>query len=163
MTLWDIYDAWTDTTLDAPARDNGTHAERIEELKGYVDGCSGYDCWDCAPLTDEEAEKIVNCYEHDGADADELKEIYHVRTYKIEVRHLTDDYSWTEWQTMDETVDALTSEDAREELDPDYVKSISTYLDENGDAASYEETEIYISPRGQVLVDEDDFSFSVED
>ena len=80
MTLWDIYDAWTDTALDAPARDNGTHAERIEELKGYVDGCSGYDCWDCAPLTDEEAEKIVNCYEHGGAGTDELKEINHVRT-----------------------------------------------------------------------------------
>lgn len=30
MTLWDIYDAWTDTALDAPARDNGTHAERVE-------------------------------------------------------------------------------------------------------------------------------------
>lgn len=106
MTLWDIYDAWTDTALDAPARDNGTHAERIEELIDYTDACSFRDCWDCAPVSDEEAEKIVGCYEHGGAGADELKEIYHVRTYKIEVRHLTDDHSWTEWQTMDETVDA---------------------------------------------------------
>ena len=160
MTLLDIYDAWTDTALDAHARDNGTHAERIEELKGYVDGCSSYDCWDCAPLTDEEAEKIVNCYEHGGADTDELKEINHVRTYKILVRHIVDD-SWTEWQTMDETVDALTADDANSELDSDYIKSISTYLDENGDAVPYEETEICISHRGQVLLDDDDvYSFA---
>lgn len=46
MTLWDIYDAWTDTALDAPARDNGTHAERIEELIDYTDACSFRDCWD---------------------------------------------------------------------------------------------------------------------
>lgn len=163
MTLWDIYDAWTDTALDAPARDNSTHAERIEELIDYTDACSFRDCWDCAPVSDEEAEKIVGCYEHGGAGADELKEIYHVRTYKIEVRHLTDDHSWTEWQTMDETVDAPTSEDVREVLDPDYVKSISTYLDENGDAVPYEETEIYISPRGQWLMDDDGFSFFVEE
>ena len=163
MTLWDIYDAWTDTALYAPARDNGTHAERIEELKGYVDGCSGYDCWDCAPLTYEEAEKIVDCYENGGANVDELKEINHVRTYKIEVRHLTDDYNWTEWQTMDETVDALTAEDAEGGLDDDYIKSISTYLDENGDAVPYEETEIYISARGQVLLDDDDVSFFAEE
>ena len=163
MTLWDIYDAWTDTALDAPARDNGTHSERIEELKGYVDGCSGYDCWDCAPLTDEEAEKIVDCYEHGGAGTDELKEINHVRTYKIEVRHLTDDDNWSEWQTMDETTDALTAEDAEDGLDDDYIKSISTYLDENGDAVPYEETEICISPRGQVLVDDDGVSFFVEE
>lgn len=163
MTLWDIYDAWTDTALEAPARDNGTHAERVEELLDYTDACSFRDCWDCAPVSDEEAEKIVNCYEHGGAGADELQEIYHVRTYKIEVRHLTDDYSWTEWQTMDETVDAPTSEDVREALDPDYVKSISTYLDENGDAVLYEETEIYISPRGQWLMEDDDCSFFVEE
>lgn len=162
MTLWDIYDAWTDTALDAPARDNGTHAERIEELKGYVDGCSGRDCWDCAPLTDEEAEKIVDRYEHGGTGVDELKGIGHVRVYKIEVRHLVDD-NWTEWQTQDETTDALTAEDAEDGLDDDYIKSISTYLGENGDAVPYEETEIYISPRGQVLVDDDDFSFFVED
>ena len=162
MTLLDIYDAWTDTALDAPARDNGTHAERIEELKGYVDGCSSYDCWDCAPLTDEEAEKIVGCYENGGADTDELKEINHVRTYKISVRHIVDD-SWTEWQTMDETVDALTADDANAELDSDYIKSISTYLDENGDAVPYEETEICISHRGQVLLDDDDvYSFAEE-
>ena len=142
MTLWDIYDAWADTALDAPARDNGTHTERIEGLKGYVDGCSCYDCWDCAPLTDEEAEKIVGWHENGGASADELKEINHVRTYKIEVRHLTDDYNWTEWQTMDETTDALTAEDVEDGLDDDYIKSISTYLDENGDAVPYEETEI---------------------
>lgn len=162
MTLWDIYDAWTDTALDAPARDNGTHAERIEELKGYVDGCSGYDFWDCAPVSDEEAEKIVNCYENSGVDVDELKEINHVRTYKISVRHLVDD-SWTEWQTMDETVDALTADDANAELDTDYIKSISTYLDENGDAVPYEETEICIFPRGQVLADNDDVSFFAEE
>lgn len=163
MTLWDIYDAWTDTALEAPARDNGTHAERIEELKDYTDACSYRDCWDCAPVTDEEAEKIVDCYENVGVNVDELKGINHVRTYKIEVRHLTDDHSWTEWQTMDETVDAPTSEDVREALDPDYVKSISTYLDEKGDAVPYEETEIYISPRGQWLMDDDGFSFFVED
>ena len=163
MTLWDIYDAWTDTALDAPARDNGTHAERIEELKGYVDGCSGYDCWDCAPLTDEEAEKIVNCYEHGGAGTDELKEINHVRTYKIEVRHLTDDDNWSEWQTMDETADALTADDVNAELDADYIKSISTYLDENGDAVPYEMAEICISPRGKVLADDDECSFFVEE
>lgn len=64
---------------------------------------------------------------------------------------------------MDETVDAPTSEDVREVLDPDYVKSISTYLDENGDAVPYEETEIYISPRGQWLMDDDGFSFFVEE
>ena len=162
MTLCDIYDAWTDTALDAPARDNGTHAERIEELKGYIDGCSGYDCWDCAPLTDEEAEKIVGFYEHGGAGTDELREINHVRTYKISVRHIVDD-SWTEWQTMDETVDALTADDANAELDADYIKSISTYLDENGDAVPYEETEICISHRGQVLLDDDDvYSFAEE-
>lgn len=161
MTLWDIYDAWTDTALDAPARDNGTHAERIEELKGYVDGCSGRDCWDCAPLTDEEAEKIVGCYEHGGTGADELKEIYHIRTYKIEVRHLVND-EWTEWQEMDDAVGAPTSGDAREELDPDYIKSVSEYLDENGDSVPYEETEIYISTRGQVLDDGDDWEFFVE-
>lgn len=162
MTLWDIYDAWTDTALDAPARDNGTHAERIEELKGYVDGGSDYYCWDCAPLTDEEAEKIVDCYENGGANADELKEINHIRTYKISVRHIVDD-SLTEWQTMDETVDALTADDANAELDADYIKSISTYLDENGDAVPYEETEICISPRGQVLADDDECSFFVEE
>lgn len=44
MTLWDIYDAWTDTALDTPARDNGTHAERIEELIDYTDACSFRDC-----------------------------------------------------------------------------------------------------------------------
>ena len=44
MTLWDIFDAWTDSALEAPARDNGTHAERIEELKDYTDGCSYRDC-----------------------------------------------------------------------------------------------------------------------
>ena len=163
MTLWDIYDAWTDTALDAPARDNGTHSERIEELKGYVDGCSGYDCWDCAPLTDEEAEKIVGCYENGGANVDELKEINHVRTYKIEVRHLTDDYNWTEWQTMDETTDSLAAEDAEDGLGDDYIKSISTYLDENGDAVPYEETEVCISPRGQVIADDDECSFFVEE
>ena len=63
MTLYDIFAAWTDSALYAPARNHGTHADRIEELKGYVDGVSGRDCWDCAALTDEEAEKIVNCYE----------------------------------------------------------------------------------------------------
>lgn len=46
---------------------------------------------------------------------------------------------------------------------PNYVKSISTYLDENGNAVPYEETEIYISPRGQWLMDDDGFSFFVED
>ena len=66
MTLWDIFDAWTDSALEAPARDNGTHAERIEELKDYTDACSYRDCWDCAPVTDEEAEKIVDCYENGG-------------------------------------------------------------------------------------------------
>ena len=162
MTLWDIYDAWTDTALDAPARDNGTHSERIEELKGYVDGCSGYDCWDCAPLTDEEAEKIVDCYENGGANVDELKEINHVRTYKIEVRYYKDG-NWGESFTMDETVDAMTAEEAKDKLDDDYIKSISTYLDENGDAVPYEETDIYISARGQVLADNDDVSFFVEE
>ena len=29
MTLWDIFDAWTDSALEAPARDNGTHAISI--------------------------------------------------------------------------------------------------------------------------------------
>lgn len=162
MTLWDIYDAWTDTALDAPARDNGTHAERIEELIGYTDACSLRDYWDCAPVSDEEAEKIVDCYENGGVNVDELKEINHVRTYKISVRHLVDD-SWTEWQTMDETADALTADDVNAELDADYIKSISTYLDENGDAVPYEMTEICISPRGQVLADDDEYSFFVEE
>lgn len=162
MTLWDIYDAWTDTALDAPARDNGTHAERIEELIGYTDACSLRDYWDCAPVSDEEAEKIVDCYENGGVNVDELKEINHVRTYKISVRHLVDD-SWTEWQTMDETADALTADDVNAELDADYIKSISTYLDENGDAVPYEMTEIRISPRGQVLADDDEYSFFVEE
>lgn len=162
MTLWDIYDAWTDTALDAPARDNGTHAERIEELIGYTDACSLRDYWDCAPVSDEEAEKIVDCYENGGVNVDELKEINHVRTYKISVRHLVDD-SWTEWQTMDETADALTADDVNAELDADYIKSISTYLDENGDAVPYEMTEICISPRGQVLADDDECSFFVEE
>lgn len=162
MTLWDIYDAWTDTALDAPARDNGTHAERIEELIGYTDACSLRDYWDCAPVSDEEVEKIVDCYENGGVNVDELKEINHVRTYKISVRHLVDD-SWTEWQTMDETADALTADDANAELDADYIKSISTYLDENGDDVPYEMTEIRISPRGQVLADDDECSFFVEE
>lgn len=162
MTLWDIYDAWTDTALDAPARDNGTHAERIEELIGYTDACSLRDYWDCAPVSDEEAEKIVDCYENGGVNVDELKEINHVRTYKISVRHLVDD-SWTEWQTMDETADALTADDVNAKLDADYIKSISTYLDENGDAVPYEMTEICISPRGQVLADDDECSFFVEE
>lgn len=156
MTLWDIYDAWTDTALEAPARDNGTHAERIEELKGYVDGCSGREYWDCAPLTDEEAEKIVDCYENDGAGVDELKEINHVRTYEIEVRCFKDG-DWDEGYTMDETVDALTAEEAKDKLDDDYVKSISSYL-----AETYEEAEIRISPRGEVLAEDDDCSFFVE-
>ena len=64
---------------------------------------------------------------------------------------------------MDETTDALTAEDAEDGLDDDYIKSISTYLDENGDAVPYEETEICISPRGQVLVDDDCVSFFVEE
>lgn len=64
---------------------------------------------------------------------------------------------------MDETVDALTADDANAELDADYIKSISTYLDENGDAVPYEESEICISPRGQVLADNDDVSFFVEE
>ena len=162
MTLSDIYDAWTDTALEAPARDNGTHAERIEELKGYVDGGSDYYCWDCAPVTDEEAEKIVDCYENGGVNVDELKGINHVRTYKIEVRYLKDGF-WGESFTMDETVDALTAEDAKEDLDPDYVESISSYLNENGDAVPYEEAEIRISPRGQVLAEDDDCSFFVEE
>lgn len=162
MTLWDIYDAWTDTALDAPARDNGTHAERIEELIGYTDACSLRDYWDCAPVSDEEAEKIVDCYENGGVNVDELKEINHVRTYKISVRHIVDD-SWTEWQTMDETADALTADDVNAELDADYIKSISTYLDENGDAVPYEMSEICISPRGQVLADDDECSFFVEE
>lgn len=162
MTLWDIYDAWTDTALDAPARDNGTHAERIEELIDYTDACSFRDCWDCAPVSDEEAEKIVDCYENGGVNVNELKEINHVRTYKISVRHLVDD-SWTEWQMMDETADALTADGANAELDADYIKSISTYLDENGDAVPYEMTEICISPRGQVLADDDECSFFVEE
>lgn len=162
MTLWDIYDAWTDTALDAPARDNGTHAERIEELIGYTDACSLRDYWDCAPVSDEEAEKIVDCYENGGVNVDELKEINHVRTYKISVRHIVDD-SWTEWQTMDETADALTADDVNAELDADYIKSISTYLDENGDAVLYEMSEICISPRGQVLADDDECSFFVEE
>lgn len=162
MTLWDIYDAWTDTALEAPARDNGTHAERIEELKGYVDGGSDYYCWDCAPVTDEEAEKIVDCYENGGVNVDELKGINHVHTYKIEVRYFKDGF-WGESFTMDETVDALTAEDAKEDLDPDYVESISSYLNENGDAVPYEEAEIRISPRGQVLAEDDDCSFFVEE
>jgi hypothetical protein len=57
----------------------------------------------------------------------------------------------------------LTADDAKDGLDDDYIKSISTYLDENGDAVPYEETEIYISPRGQVLADDDDISFFAED
>ena len=64
---------------------------------------------------------------------------------------------------MDETVDALTAEDAKEDLDPDYVESISSYLNENGDAVPYEEAEIRISPRGQVLAENDDCSFFVEE
>lgn len=136
--------------------------ERIEELIDYTDACSFRDYWDCAPVSDEEAEKIVDCYENGGVGVDELKEINHVRTYKISVRHLVDD-SWTEWQTMDETADALTADDANAELDADYIKSISTYLDENGDAVPYEMTEIRISPRGQVLADDDECSFFVEE
>lgn len=162
MTLWDIFDAWTDSALEAPARDNGTHAERIEELKDYTDACSYRDCWDCAPVTDEEAEKIVDCYENGGVNVDELKGINHVRTYKIEVRYLKDGF-WGESFTVDETVDALTAEDAKEDLDPDYVESISSYLNENGDAVPYEEAEIRISPRGQVLAEDDDCSFFVEE
>lgn len=162
MTLWDIYDAWTDTALEAPARDNGTHAERIEELKGYVDGRSDYYCWDCAPLTDEEAEKIVDCYENGGANVDELKEINHIRTYKIEVRHFKDG-DWSEFYTMDETVDAPTAEEAKEDLDPDYIKDISSYEGDYGEPVSYEETEIRISPRGEILAEDDDCSFFVEE
>ena len=162
MTLWDIYDAWTDTALDAPARDNGTHAERIEELKGYVDGGSDYYCWDCAPLTDEEAEKIVNCYEHGGAGTDELKEINHVRNYKIEVRYYKDG-NWGESFTMDETVDAMTAEEAKDKLDDEYVKSITSCEGEYGEPVQCEEAEIRISPRGQVLADDDECSFVVEE
>ena len=162
MTLWDIFDAWTDSALEAPARDNGTHVERIEELKGYVDSCSGYDCWDCAPLTEEEAEKIVGCYENGGASADELKGINHVRTYKIEVRHY-EDGNWTEWQTQDETIDALTAEEAKEDLDPDYIKDISSYEGDYGEPVPYEETEIRISPLGEILAEDDDCSFFVEE
>ena len=162
MTLWDIYDAWTDTALYAPARDNGTHAERIEELKGYVDGCSGYDCWDCAPLTGEEAEKIVNCYEHGGDGTDELKEINHVRTYKIEARYYKDG-NWGESFTMDETVDAMTAEEAKDKLDDEYVKSITSCEGECGEPVQCEEAEIRISPRGQVLADDDECSFFVEE
>ena len=162
MTLWDIYDAWTDTALEAPARDNGTHAERVEELLDYTDACSFRDCWDCAPVSDEEAEKIVNCYEHGGASMDELKEINHVRTYKIEVRHFKDG-DWSEFYTMDETVDAPTAEEAKEDLDPDYIKDISSYEGDYGEPVSYEETEIRISPRGEILAEDDDCSFFVEE
>lgn len=162
MTLWDIFDAWTDSALEAPARDNGTHAERIEELKDYTDACSYRDCWDCVPVTDEEAEKIVDCYENAGVNVNELKGINHVRTYKIEVRHFKDG-GWSEFYKMDETVDALTAEEAKDRLNYDYVESISSYLNENGDAVPYEETEIRISPRGQVLAEDDDCSFFVEE
>ncbi len=163
MTLWDIYDAWTDTALEAPARDNGTHAERIEELKGYVDGGSDYYCWDCAPLTDEEAEKIVDCYENDGANRGRtLKEINHVRAYKIEVRYYKDG-NWGESFTMDETVDAMTAGEAKDKLDDDYVKSITSCEGEYGEPVQCEEAEIRISPRGQVLADDDECSFFVEE
>lgn len=162
MTLYDIFDAWTDSALYAPARDHGTHAERIEELKGYVDGCSGRDCWDCAALTDEEAEKIVGCYENVGVGLGELKKINHQRTYKIEVRHFKDG-GWGEFYTMDETVDAPTAEEAKEDLDPDYVKDISSYEGDYGEPVPYEETEIRISPLGEILAEDDDCSFFVED
>lgn len=162
MTLWDIYDAWTDTALDAPARDNGTHAERIGELIDYTDACSFRDCWDCAPVSDEEAEKIVGCYENGGANVDELKEINHIRAYKIEVRHFKDG-NWGEFYKMDETVDALTAEEAKTRLDDDYIKSISSCEGEYGEPVPYEEAEIRISPRGQVLADDDECSFFVEE
>ena len=162
MTLWDIYDAWTDTALDAPARDSGTHDERIEELKDYSDACSFRDCWDCAPVSDEEAEKIVDCYENDGANVDELKEINHVRAYKIEVRYYKDG-NWGESFTMDETVDAMTAEEAKDKLDDDYVKSITSCEGEYGEPVQCEEAEIRISPRGQVLADDDECSFFVEE
>lgn len=58
MTLWDIYDAWTDTALEAPARDNGTHAERVEELIDYTDACSFRDCWDCAPVSTKKQKRL---------------------------------------------------------------------------------------------------------
>ena len=162
MTLWDIYDAWTDTALDAPARDNGTHAERIEELKDYTDACSYRDCWDCAPVSDEEAKRIVCCYENGGASADELKEINHRRTYRIQVQYLKDGF-WGEAFTMDETVDALTAEDAKEDLDPDWVKGITSYIGDYGEPVPYEEAEIIISPRGAILADDDECSFFVEE
>lgn len=160
MTLYDIYDAWT-YELEDSERDSMTREELLKDLEDYTDACSFRNGWDCAPLSDEEEKLIVDCYIRGGAGAYALKDHYHPRTYKIEVRYL--DGGWTEWRTMYETVDATSAEEAREKLSEDYIRSISSYEDEYGDAVPYDETAIRISPRSDVMTDGKDCSFFVLD
>lgn len=50
---------------------------------------------------------------------------------------------------MDETVDAMTAEEAKDKLDDDYVKSITSCEGEYGEPIQCEEAEIRISRVGK--------------
>lgn len=160
MTLYDIYDAWL-YELEYSEYESMTREELIKDLENYTDACSFLGGWDCAPLSDEEEKLIVDCYLRGGAGAYELKDHYHTRSYKIEVRHL--DCGWTDWMTMGETVDATSAEEAKEKLSEGYIRYISSYEDEYGNAVPYDETAIRISPRSEVMTDGKDCSFFVLD
>ncbi len=86
-----------------------------------------------------------------GVDLDELKEINHTRAYNVEV-YVLDKGSW---YSLDDVVavGALTAEKAREELDPDWVKDMTSPGGEDGEPQLYEAARIAISPRGVICTE----------
>lgn len=158
MTLYDIYDAWT-YDMDTPVH-NGTHAERIDDLKDYVDEYSIDGLWDCAHLTDEEAELIVTAFESD--DAEKLKGIRHTRNYYAEFGNYKDG-NWTEFQSTDETdsISALSAKEVANNLSKDWIANVSLL---SSYPVKYEETLIRIAPLGADFGDkEDEFEFFTEE
>ena len=91
---------------------------------------------------------------------DELKEINHQRAYKIEVRYCKGG-EWGNFFTQEEFINGLSAEEAKEAMNPDYIEDISTYVDEDGEPARYDAASIRISPRGEILADDDECLFFV--
>lgn len=158
MTLYDIYEAWT-YDMDTQVR-NGTRAERIDDLKDYVDGNSIVGLWDCAPLTDEEAKLIVTAFE--SGDTEKLKGIRHTRNYNAEFGNYKDG-NWTEFQSTDETasISALSAKEVANNLSKDWIANVTLL---SSYPVKYEETLIRIAPCGADFEDkEDEFEFFIEE
>lgn len=62
MTLYDVFDAWYDSANESEAREIGTHAERVADIKAYADGCFDGHVWEHT-ITKKQAEIIIDCFE----------------------------------------------------------------------------------------------------